>query len=217
MAERRMFAKTIVESGAFYSLSVKAQALYLHMCMGADDDGFLNNAAVICRSLGLGQQVLDELVDKRFVLNCGNNIFCIKHWMINNSIQKDRYKETIYKEEKNRLMVKENKSYTDCIQNGNGMDTDCIQNGYTGKDSIGKYSLDKYSDDDINNINARMSFLGATDETIQEAMRIFNKKDYPKTSGFYQRVINTLVDDSIYNKEGYISEIARNYDTSREV
>ena len=59
MAERRMFAKTIVESDAFLSQSVKAQCLYLHLGMSADDDGILNNALSICRGLGFKKDVLD--------------------------------------------------------------------------------------------------------------------------------------------------------------
>ena len=209
MAERRMFAKTIVESGAFYTLSIKAQALYLHLCMNADDDGFLNNAIVICRSCGFGKSVLDELVEKRFVLDCKNGICCIKHWKINNFIPKDRYKETIYKEEKSRLIVKDNKSYTDREQNGDSLYTECIQSVDTGKDRLDKVSLE---DDDINNINARMAALGTSIETIQKAKKIYSKKGYPKTPRFYQRVINCLTDDTIYDKEAYISEVARNYE-----
>ena len=202
MAEKRMFAKSVVESGDFYSLSVKAQCLYFHLGMLADDDGLLNNALVICKGCGFPKSVLDELIQKRFLLDLGDNITCVKHWMINNTIAKDRKKESLYPEKLDLLKVKENKSYTECIQNGNEMDTNCIQNGYTDKDSIGKYNLgkyrlNKYSDDDITNINARMSELGASEETINEAMRIFNKRNYPKTPGFYQRVINTLVDDTI--------------------
>ena len=44
MAERRMFAKTIIDSDAFLNMPLSAQALYFHLSMRADDDGFINNA-----------------------------------------------------------------------------------------------------------------------------------------------------------------------------
>ena len=44
MADRRMFAMTIMDSDAFLDLPLSSQALYVHLCMRADDDGFLNNA-----------------------------------------------------------------------------------------------------------------------------------------------------------------------------
>ena len=43
MAERRMFAMTIIDSDAFLDMPLSAQSLYFHLCMRADDDGFLNN------------------------------------------------------------------------------------------------------------------------------------------------------------------------------
>ena len=38
MAERRMFAKTIIDSDAFLDMPLSAQALYFHLSMRADDD-----------------------------------------------------------------------------------------------------------------------------------------------------------------------------------
>lgn len=43
MAERRMFAKTIIDSDSFLDMPLSAQALYFHLSMRADDDGFINN------------------------------------------------------------------------------------------------------------------------------------------------------------------------------
>lgn len=213
MAEKRMFAKTIVESGAFYDLSIKAQCLYFHLGMLADDYGFLNNALVICKGCGFTKATLQELIDKRFVLDCGDNITVIKHWQINNTIASDRKKETMYKDKLDKLILKENKSYTDNIHNDCKLDADCIQN--TNKIQtqyrLDKNSIDKYSDDDINNINRRMLEIGTEEKTINKALKIYANKNYPKTSGFYQRIINTLIDNKIYDKEAYISEIARNY------
>ena len=42
MAARRMFAFAITSSDAFLDMPLSAQALYFHLCLSADDDGFVN-------------------------------------------------------------------------------------------------------------------------------------------------------------------------------
>ena len=49
MAERRMFAKTIIDSDAFLDMPLSTQALYFHLAMRADDEGFVNNPKKIQR------------------------------------------------------------------------------------------------------------------------------------------------------------------------
>lgn len=113
MAERRMFSKTVTESDDFYfDISVEAQAFYLHLCMNADDDGFVNTYRKILKMLNLSTDVLQELIDARFVIYFESGVIAIKHWKINNYIQKDRYKETVHKTEKSTLFLKKNGAYT---------------------------------------------------------------------------------------------------------
>ena len=140
MAERRMFAKTIIDSDSFLDMPLSTQSLYFHLSMRADDDGFLNNAKKIQRIIGAAQNDYDLLVAKKFIIQFPDGICVIKHWRMHNYIQKDRYKETVYKDEKAMLEVKKNGSYT-------VLDTECIQDVYgleaqvrLGKDSIGKDS-----------------------------------------------------------------------------
>lgn len=113
MAERRMFARSIVESDAFYDLSMEEQTLYFHLSMSADDDGVIDSAKAIARSCGLKTDVLDSLCSKRFLLKLRNGLYVIKHWRINNYVQKDRYKPTMYSDEITDVMLKENSSYTE--------------------------------------------------------------------------------------------------------
>ena len=113
MAKKRMFSMDIVDSDAFLDLTPSAQALYFHLCMRADDDGFVGNAKKIIRMLDLSDIDLDLLIDRRFVLDFGNGVICIKHWWMNNTIRADRYTPTNYTDEKKRLEIKENKSYTE--------------------------------------------------------------------------------------------------------
>lgn len=200
MADRRMFAKTILESDAFTSMSAKAQCLYVHLCMNADDDGLMNNAMSVCRSLGFTKANLQELFGKRFLLDLGDGITAVKHWKINNYIQKDRYKPTIYQEKMNLIKVKEDGSYTDCIQFVYSLDT---------QDSIGK---SKVSEEDIKikEIVGRMLEVGYPTSLVDEALSIYDKGLYPKTADFFQKIINTLTDAEIYNKDGYIYAMAQN-------
>jgi hypothetical protein len=123
MAERRMFAKTIIDSDAFLDMPLSTQALYFHLSMRADDDGFNNNPKKVQRMIGASDDDLKILIMKKFIIPFDNGIIVIKHWKIHNYIQKDRYRETIYQEEKSMLQTKENKAYTLCIQDGYSMDT----------------------------------------------------------------------------------------------
>ena len=143
MAERRMFAKTIIDSDAFLDMSLSTQALYFHLSMRADDDGFVNNPKKIQRMIGSGDDEMKMLIAKKFIIPFDSGVCVIKHWRIHNYIQKDRYKETVYKEEKSHLLLKDNKSYK-------YMDTPCIQDVSIpetqvriGKDRIGKDRIDK--------------------------------------------------------------------------
>lgn len=142
-----MFSIKITESDAFLDMPLSAQALYFHLGMNADDDGFVNNSKKIKRSIGASDDDLKLLIAKRFLLSFPNGIVVIKHWKMNNYIQKDRYKPTVYQDEKNALTIKENNSYTDNVST---LDTTWIQNVSTldtqvsiGKDSIDKISIGK--------------------------------------------------------------------------
>lgn len=113
MAERRMFSCKITNSDAFRTMSIEAQALYFHMGMEADDDGFVNNAVSIARSIGTNAKAIEEIVSKRFAIRMDEGLIVIKHWKINNQIRKDTYKPTTYQRHAQLLIVKENGAYTE--------------------------------------------------------------------------------------------------------
>lgn len=123
MAERRMFAKTIIDSDTFIDMPLSSQALYFHLSMRADDDGFINNPKKIMRMIGASEDDYKLLCVKRFIIPFDSGIVVIKHWRMHNYIQKDRYKPTVYIEEKASLELKENGAYTECIQDVYKMDT----------------------------------------------------------------------------------------------
>lgn len=127
MAERRMFAKTIIDSDAFLDMPLTAQALYFHLSMRADDDGFVNNPKKIQRMIGCGDDDIKVLISKRFILCFESGIIVIKHWRIHNYIQKDRKKSTVYSEEMKLLELKNDGAYTEKKHDDSIMDTDCTQ------------------------------------------------------------------------------------------
>lgn len=112
MANRRMFAKTIIDSDAFLDMPPSSQALYFHLAMRADDDGFINNPKSIMRVVGAKDDDTKLLIAKRFIIPFESGVVVIKHWRIHNYIQKDRYTETKYLTEKNQLIINEKNAYS---------------------------------------------------------------------------------------------------------
>ena len=112
MAGRRCLSSKITESDPFFALPASAQALYLHLNMQADDDGFVNNAASAFTRIPGGAAALKKLVEKRFVLKF-DDVYVIKHWRISNSLKNDRLKPLAYASIAQKIWVKANKAYTD--------------------------------------------------------------------------------------------------------
>ena len=134
MAERRMFAKKIIDSDAFLDMPLSTQSLYFHLSMRADDEGFINNPKRIQRMIGASDDDCKLLIAKGFILVFETGVIVIKHWKIHNYIQKDRFKPTICSEEKKEIVTEEDGTYTQCIRNGYALDTQVR----IGKVSIGK-------------------------------------------------------------------------------
>jgi hypothetical protein len=139
MAQRRMFSKQIVSTDAFMEMPVSTQLLYFHLSMEADDDGFVSSPRRILKNINCGEVDYKLLIMKRFIIPFENGICVIKHWLIHNYIQKDRYTPTTYIEEKNLLEIKENGVYTECIQDVSSLETQVR----LGKDRLGEVRLGK--------------------------------------------------------------------------
>ena len=142
MAERRMFSKVITDTDTFLEMPLSTQALYFHLAMHADDEGFVSSPKRIMRETKASEDDFKLLIVKRFILTFDSGIVVIKHWKIHNLIQKDRFKETTYLEEKATLTLDRKNAYVERLE------TKCIQSGYEvlpqvsiGKVSIGKDSI----------------------------------------------------------------------------
>lgn len=103
MAERRMFSKTIIDSDMFLDMPLSTQALYFHLSMRADDEGFINNPKKIQRMIGASDDDMKVLITKQFIIPFDSGIVVIKHWRIHNYIRNDRFKPTICNEEKSHI------------------------------------------------------------------------------------------------------------------
>lgn len=166
MAERRMFTMKIVDSDAFLEMPTSAQALYFHLNMRADDDGFLNNPRKIMAYVGASPDDLRLLITKRFLLVFESGVIVIKHWRMHNTLRKDRYTPTQYQELFAQLGIKENGSYTDhpkaTLPSGNQLATSWQPLGNhlatqdsIGKDRVGEVSIGK--DREEKDINTSLS------------------------------------------------------------
>lgn len=144
MAERRMFAKSIVLSDAFLDMPMSARCLYFTLGMLADDDGFVSSPKAIMRQCGASQDDMSILLAKRYLLGFDSGVIVIKHWRINNYLRADRYNSTTYLEERDTLALDNKGAYVE----GDGIPVG-IPSGIplddTGKDriEIGKDNIEK--------------------------------------------------------------------------
>lgn len=171
----------IVGSDAFLDLPHTAQALYFQLGMRADDDGFVGNPKTIQRIAGTKASDLELLVKKRFLIQFPSGVVVIKHWKINNQIQKDRYTPTVYTEEYQSLYIKDNKAYTEidkgCVQSVSKMDTQI---------SIDKNRLDKNSIGKEKRAHGFFANVLLTDDEMQKlAVEIPNYEDYIERLSHY--------------------------------
>lgn len=167
MAEKRMFARSIVSSDAFITMSPTAQCLYFQLNLSADDDGVVNNPISIMRTVGAKEEDFEELVERKFLIFLESGVYVIKHWNINNNIRADRKRESTYKKELSELKKQENGAYTtandsqmtdneevideETAVNDNELTGNCLANDSQMTDncprSIGEDSIDKVSKD----------------------------------------------------------------------
>lgn len=172
MANKRMYSKDITDSDPFIEMSSAAQALYFHLNQGADDDGFNNQVQMAMWKAHASKDDLKVLMAKNYIIRFENGIIVIKHWRLHNTLRKDRYTPTNYKEELSLLGIKENGAYTlGCQVVADGLPNGCL--------SIDKNSL--------------------VEESIEEGS--IEEAAPPKTSrhkyGMYE---NVLLSDEEYQK-----------------
>ena len=130
MAQKRMFSLSVVDTDKFLQMPISARLLYYELGMRADDDGFVDDLHKILMFTGLKEDDVKILIAKQFIIPFESGVIVIRHWRLNNYLQNDRTKPTIYQEELQQLGLDKNNVYT--------LDTTCIH-------SIDKNRIDKNS------------------------------------------------------------------------
>ena len=198
MAQRRMFSKKIVETDFFMEMSPTAKLLYFYLNMSADDDGFVGNPKTIKLISGATDDDLKILIAKQFIIPFDSGVIVIKDWKIHNYIQKDRYNQTQYLDEKKQLLVEENGTYTKCIQDVSSLDTQ-VRLGKS-KDRLGKSNNMSDKSDDVIPYSEIISYLnektGRSFRTTEAHKRFIKARwneDYKLDD--FKRVVDNKVAD----------------------
>ena len=145
MARRRMFSLDIVDTDNFLDMPSSTQALYFHLGMRADDDGFVSSPKRITKTVNCSEDDLKLLIAKKYLIPFESGVVVISDWKINNWVRPDRKQSTRYKNEKKLLDI-HNDIYvltTECQPNVNQASTECHTEDRLGKDRLGKDSIDK--------------------------------------------------------------------------
>ena len=185
MAQKRMFNNSVIGSDEFLEMPDSSQNLYFHLSMQADDDGFVDKWKSIMRMTGKKEDDLKILIAKSFVIPFDTGVLVIRHWRLNNYLQKDRYKETIYKDEKARLTIDESNVYN--------LYTDCIHS--IDKNRIDKISIEKNSKEKEQEESESCGDGFQEDESCKDGLLTGKdscKDDFQKVSKFYEENINLL-------------------------
>ena len=162
MANKRMLSREIVKTDAFMTMPLTAQALYMHLVMDADDEGFVASPKTLLRATGASEDDLRILISKNFVIAFESGVLVIKHWKIHNHITESRVKETNFLEEKALLRIKSNNAYTlsedgfpivskmqaDCTQSASKM-LASIGQSRLGQNRLGQNRLEQYSSSSV--------------------------------------------------------------------
>lgn len=214
MSERRMFAKTITESDAFLDMPFSCQALYMHLGMNADDDGFVNNPKTLMRMIGAKEDDMKVLIAKKFIIPFESGVVVIKHWKINNTIQSDRKKITKYSNELAMLELDENKSYrlvdTVCIQTVSEVETQSNLNQIKlNKNNINHHHhVSKGIDKDDDDSHKRQFIRNLLSDSEHDFLRDMIPK-FDDREEVLDRVDDALLTNRVEKPLAYVLKVAR--------
>ncbi len=223
MAERRMFAKSVIDSDLFLDMPPTTQMLYFHLAMRADDDGFINNPRRIQRMIGASDDDMRILIAKQFILTFENGVIVIRHWKLHNYIRKDMYHPTEYQAERQMLSLKNNKSPYELNADAGSQDSSRTCNGYVtdssrtcnenvsigkdrkGKDRIGKVRLDAAATDTPSSGECQEKVQDLYDGDLGEVVTAFCDNLQPFAGNLVLEQLNDVYDR--YGKQWCLAAI----------
>jgi hypothetical protein len=181
MAQRRMFSMGIMDSDAFLDMPTTSQLLYVHLGMRADDEGFIGNPKSVMRVMGASEDDLKILMAKRFVLSFESGVIVMKHWRMHNTIRMDRFAPTVYREEREKLRIKPNRSYT-FSEDGVPLAPIGV---YSGNQMATRLPQVKLSKDNINrnteDVLKNMEIRNATEELRKKYKPAFKEETFQRS------------------------------------
>lgn len=164
-----MFSLQVTDTDKFLDMPTSTQALYFHLGMHGDDDGFVPSPRKIARGAGCNDDDLRILASKGFIIPFENGVVVITDWRVNNTLKNDRYHETIYKAEKAQLVCDDAGRYAV----GSRMDPERFQNGSNmePEHNITKHNITKYRVYGGNPSQKRSRFTPPTVEQVSQYVR----------------------------------------------
>ena len=208
MANRRMFAQGVVESDRFLDMPLSAQALYFHLGMYGDDDGFVGSPKKIQRSCSAADDDLKLLIAKGYILPFESGVIVITNWRENNQLRPDRHSNTRYVAEARTLNILADKSYS--FDSGTPLIKSAATNGIPdGNQAATQYSIDKYSIGESRRTDASASAHTRKKKPKEPT------KDYGRygrvrlTDDAYARLLNDLGETELNRCIAYIDESAQ--------
>lgn len=191
MAERRMFAKSVISSDSFLDMPASAQLLYFHLSLMADDDGFINNPRRIQRMVGCSSDDLDMLIRDKFLIAFESGMVAVRHWRVNNYIRRDRYNPANYPE-KSEIILDENMVYhtsADRPTNGTPLVDYWETQDRSGKDRLGQDSSgqDRAGEDSSAEVTETAdvpSVPPAEELSVEDVVEMYHEicKSYPRVT-----------------------------------
>lgn len=209
MAVKRMFSSSVTETDNFLELPLKSQALYFHLGMQGDDDGFVANPRAIIRSIGCTARDLKPLETAGYVISFPSKVLVITDWKANNNLRNDRYKPTAFQNELAQLKETANKRYILAdlgIPTGNQMDTNGIpsDNQVTTQHSIAEHNLERCSKKATTAADSRTdSDLAEIVQHFQDVIGIFPRSALNKLQRWREvypaEIIHAAIDEADEN------------------
>lgn len=212
MAQRRMFSKKVTDTDTFLDMPLSTQALYFHLNMHADDDGFIDNTRTIQRMIGSSEDDRKLLIAKQFLLPFENGVVVIKDWRVHNYIRKDTYNKTMYPNELEQLQINNSGQYekqNNILYAERPRDVDdTLTQVKLGKDRLGKDSKDILSDsDEPDRLHIEKS---ERDAMFEEIWKLYPKKSgKPNAKKDFDKAIKAGVDSELIKSklQEYLKQI----------
>ena len=145
-----MFDSEIINRDDFLELSLGAKAIYFLLGIFADDEGFISPKKIL-KLYGGTNDMLEELIKSKFIIQFKSGVVLITDWNINNYLNQKRVRETIYTSEKQLTKYDESTHRYYCLTSDEKMLNMGLTISGLEENRIKESSIDNNSIDIISN------------------------------------------------------------------